>query len=268
MPMNRSLVGRSYPATRYRITAEATERYARATNETNPRFLDAESSGGLIAPPVFPVVYHARALAGPIGDPALNIEFKRALHGEQEMVFDQRGEELHVGEGEAPSFGQAAPPGSDQGAAVEDHPAGLVAEQVGVDVAHPEGPRALDDEPAADLVLAEGEVTGARVQQDVDAPGRQPAARAPGDPGVLADLEAHGDAAAGEVEVPEGVELSTELELHPDLPVEEQAVHSRLEPAGHLVEAHSAPRHQPRVADVERAWLYLASTTQRICVVV
>jgi acyl dehydratase len=87
MAMNRDLIGRSYGTSTYRVEPEAVIRYARATNETNRRFLDAESRGGLIAPPVFPVVYHARALGKPIGDPALNIDFKRALHGEQEMTF-------------------------------------------------------------------------------------------------------------------------------------------------------------------------------------
>jgi acyl dehydratase len=87
MAMNRELIGRSYAASTYQVEQEAVVRYARATNETNPCFLHAGDGGRLVAPPVFPVVYHARALAKPIGDPALNIEFKRALHGEQEMAF-------------------------------------------------------------------------------------------------------------------------------------------------------------------------------------
>jgi acyl dehydratase len=36
---------------------------------------------------MFPVVYQAKALGKPIGDPELNIDFKRALHGEQDMTF-------------------------------------------------------------------------------------------------------------------------------------------------------------------------------------
>jgi len=83
--MNANLVGRSYPATRYLVTAEATQRYARATNETNPRYF--EGAADLVAPPLFPVVYHPRALGHAIGDPELGIDFKRALHGEQEMRF-------------------------------------------------------------------------------------------------------------------------------------------------------------------------------------
>ncbi len=85
MSMNKSLVGRSYPETRYRVTAEATEGYARATNETNPRYFAGATDR--VAPPLFPVVYHPRALGHAIGDPELGIDFKRALHGEQDMRF-------------------------------------------------------------------------------------------------------------------------------------------------------------------------------------
>jgi acyl dehydratase len=83
--MNPRLVGRSYPETRYRVMAEATQKYARATNEHNARFF--EGADDLIAPPLFPVVYHPRALGQAIGDPELGIDFKRALHGEQDMRF-------------------------------------------------------------------------------------------------------------------------------------------------------------------------------------
>ena len=85
MPMNTELVGRSYPETRYRVTAEATQQYARATNDDNPRFFKGATDP--IAPPIFPVVYHPRALGQAIADPELGIDFKRALHGEQDMRF-------------------------------------------------------------------------------------------------------------------------------------------------------------------------------------
>lgn len=87
MAMNRDLIGRTYAASTYEVKEEAMIRYALATNETNPRFLDPSVEGGLIAPPVFPVVYHAKVLGKPISDPELNIEFRRALHGEQDMTF-------------------------------------------------------------------------------------------------------------------------------------------------------------------------------------
>lgn len=87
MAMNRELIGRSYAASSYEIKEEAMLKYALATNETNPRLLDPGADEGLIASPVFPVVYHARVLGKPISDPDLNIDFRRALHGEQDMIF-------------------------------------------------------------------------------------------------------------------------------------------------------------------------------------
>jgi acyl dehydratase len=87
MAMNRELIGRTYAASTYEVKEDAMIRYALATNETNPRLLDPRVEGGLIAPPVFPVVYHAKVLGKPISDPELNIEFRRALHGEQDMTF-------------------------------------------------------------------------------------------------------------------------------------------------------------------------------------
>jgi acyl dehydratase len=69
------------------VLEEAMTRYARATNETNARLLGQSSGAGLIAPPVFPVVYHAKVLGQPISDPELGIDFRRALHGEQDMTF-------------------------------------------------------------------------------------------------------------------------------------------------------------------------------------
>jgi len=87
MAMNRALIERSDSSSIYEIEEEAMLKYALATNETNPRLLEPRSDGSLIAAPVFPVVYHSKVLGKPISDPELNIDFKRALHGEQDMTF-------------------------------------------------------------------------------------------------------------------------------------------------------------------------------------
>ena len=47
MAMNRELIGRSYPPSIYEVREDAMIRYARATNETNPRFLDPDVEGGM-----------------------------------------------------------------------------------------------------------------------------------------------------------------------------------------------------------------------------
>ena len=85
--MNRSFVGRVYPEQRYRVEAEVIHAYARAINEDNPSFIDSFPGGDLVAPPLFPAVYHPRALSAVVGDPELGIDFTRTLHGEQDMHF-------------------------------------------------------------------------------------------------------------------------------------------------------------------------------------
>jgi acyl dehydratase len=87
MPLNEALVGKRYPAATYAVSADATKRYARAYNEDNPWFLDESRAAGIIAPPLFGVVVVGPALVQVVGDPALNLDFRRALHGEQDMEF-------------------------------------------------------------------------------------------------------------------------------------------------------------------------------------
>lgn len=85
--MNRKLVGRVYPETHYRVTAAAAQSYARAINEDNPVFFEPGPGGALLAPPLFSAVFHPPALGKAIADPELGMDFKRALHGEQDMRF-------------------------------------------------------------------------------------------------------------------------------------------------------------------------------------
>ena len=85
--MNRKLVGRVYPETHYQVTAAAAQSYARAINEDNPAFFEPDEEGALRAPPLFAVVLHPPAFGKAIADPELGIDFKRALHAEQDMRF-------------------------------------------------------------------------------------------------------------------------------------------------------------------------------------
>ena len=77
----------------------------------------------------------------------------------------------------------------------------LVAHEVGVDVAGGERPRTVLHESTADLVLVEREVAGRWIEDQVDAPGRERRPWPGGHPGVLADLKAHANPAAGKPEV-------------------------------------------------------------------
>ena len=73
--------------------------------------------------------------------------------------------------------------------AVEDDPARFVAEQVGIDVADPKRATGVDYEPFARLRLEKREVTGRRIQDNIDAPFVEGTAGAIGNPGVFANLE-------------------------------------------------------------------------------
>jgi len=87
MAMNRDLVGKEYPPATYRVTAEASMRYARAINDDNPAFLEEGRPGGIVAPPLFGVVVVGPAVAKAVGDPDLRIDFPLALHGEEDIEF-------------------------------------------------------------------------------------------------------------------------------------------------------------------------------------
>jgi hypothetical protein len=55
MPLNTACVGREYPPVTINVTLDALQKYARAYNDDNPAFFDANRSGGIIAPPMFGV---------------------------------------------------------------------------------------------------------------------------------------------------------------------------------------------------------------------
>ncbi len=85
--LKRELVGKTYPAQTYTVTAEATKRYALATNDPNPWYLDESRPGGIVAPPLFAVVPAYSFLTTVLTDPGLQLPLDRVLHGEQDMYF-------------------------------------------------------------------------------------------------------------------------------------------------------------------------------------
>lgn len=84
MGLNKDLVGKRYDETTYEVTAEAIEKYARATNDLNDRYLAGDD---VIAPPVFPIVPAGVSFAAPLFDPELQVNFLRLVHGGEEHVF-------------------------------------------------------------------------------------------------------------------------------------------------------------------------------------
>lgn len=87
MPLNKACVGKCYPPVTTEVSSEAIEKYARAYNDDNPAFFDLNRPGGIVAPPLFGVVVTWLSLMHAVGDPELQVDLLRLLHGEQEMEF-------------------------------------------------------------------------------------------------------------------------------------------------------------------------------------
>jgi acyl dehydratase len=85
MGLNAELAGKRYDTSTFEVTADAIEKYARATNDLNERYL----SGGedVAAPPVFPVVGAFGAFMATAMDPELGADLLRLVHGAEEHVI-------------------------------------------------------------------------------------------------------------------------------------------------------------------------------------
>ena len=83
MALNVDLIGKPYDVSTYFVTAEAIEKYARATNDDNPRYLDQD----VVASPVFPVVPAFESFMAAAMDPDLGADFLRLVHGAEEHVL-------------------------------------------------------------------------------------------------------------------------------------------------------------------------------------
>lgn len=87
MSLNKACLGKKYDGGVYNVEASATKKYALAYNDDNPAFLDESRAGGIIAPPLFGVVFSAPAIAQAMFDPELNANIAMLVHGEQDMYF-------------------------------------------------------------------------------------------------------------------------------------------------------------------------------------
>lgn len=85
MGLNADLVGKEYDTSTFEVTADSIEKFARATNDTNERYL----SGGddVVAPPVYPVVAGFSAFMTAAMDPELQADLLRLVHGAEEHVI-------------------------------------------------------------------------------------------------------------------------------------------------------------------------------------
>jgi acyl dehydratase len=92
MVVKTEAIGKSYPAVTYAVGREKIREYASAVGETNPLYLDLDAARGagyddLAAPPMFAVVYAARAVGPGIFDPDVGINFAMMVHAGQQFVW-------------------------------------------------------------------------------------------------------------------------------------------------------------------------------------
>jgi acyl dehydratase len=91
--VNEDLIGKRWPAFEYEVGREKIREYANAVGETNPIHHDPEAARqagfrGVVAPPMFCVVYSAPAVGPAVLDPELGINLAAMVHGSQ--VFEWR----------------------------------------------------------------------------------------------------------------------------------------------------------------------------------
>jgi acyl dehydratase len=83
VPLNADLAGKDYGVTTYEVTADALEKFARATNDLNERYLGTD----VVAPPIFAVVPAFGAFMEASMDPDLGADMLRLVHAAEEHVL-------------------------------------------------------------------------------------------------------------------------------------------------------------------------------------
>ncbi len=94
MPVKTEAVGKEYPSITYEVGAEKIREYADAVGQSEDVHRDREAAQAagfrdVVAPPMFAVVYSARALGPGILDPEVGINFATMVHGGQEFVWGE-----------------------------------------------------------------------------------------------------------------------------------------------------------------------------------
>lgn len=94
MAINSELAGKAYPPYEYEVGREKIREYAYAVGDENPIYLDEDAAkkagfDGLVAPPMFAVVYSAGAMRQAILDPELGINLMMLVHGSQEFEWHE-----------------------------------------------------------------------------------------------------------------------------------------------------------------------------------
>jgi acyl dehydratase len=94
MAIKTDAAGKRWPTATYEVGAEKIREFADAIGAPNPVHRDHEAAKAagfrdLVAPPMFCVVYSARAMAPAILDPEVGINLAAMLHGSQVFEWDE-----------------------------------------------------------------------------------------------------------------------------------------------------------------------------------
>jgi acyl dehydratase len=87
-------IGKTYPPFEYEVGREKIREYSNAVGETSPVHSDPEAARaagfrGVVAPPMFCVVYSAGAMGPAILDPEMGINLMMMVHGSQAFAWSE-----------------------------------------------------------------------------------------------------------------------------------------------------------------------------------
>lgn len=94
MPVKDEATGKQWPPQAYEVGSEKIREFAAAIGAGNDVHRDREAAlaagyRGIVAPPMFCVVYCARAIAAAVLDPAVDINLATMVHGAQEFIWEE-----------------------------------------------------------------------------------------------------------------------------------------------------------------------------------
>lgn len=94
MPVKDEAIGKQWPPQAYQVGAEKIREYADAIGAGSEVHRDREAAlaagyRAIVAPPMFCVVYCARAVGTAVLDPAVGINLATMVHGGQEFVWEE-----------------------------------------------------------------------------------------------------------------------------------------------------------------------------------
>ncbi len=81
-----NIVGKIYEGSIETVDPEKSIAYAKATNETNPRYYESDENK-LTIPPLFPVTMLVDPMKQIVADDTLNLDIFRMVHGEHEILY-------------------------------------------------------------------------------------------------------------------------------------------------------------------------------------